>query len=187
MDAPLHLDAAHAAVLTLIRRPMAPLEELAAQAGLYGTVQTDLGDAFAAWTGRGLAALRLGEDAGDGVRLLRRDWPAATLIEDAEAVRPAALAAIQGQGKAHVRGSAFQLRVWLALMSLPPGALLSYGQVAAALGLPHGSRAVGRALGENPVAVLIPCHRVIQATGAFSGYRWGLARKAILVGREMAE
>ncbi len=149
------------------------------------TVDTAFGPAFGAWTGRGLAALRLAADAAAGPELLRRDWPEAEIVEDTTTVAPIISAALEGRGVAHVRGTRFQVRVWQAIISLPAGTLLSYGQVAEALQLPGGSRAVGRALGQNPVAVLIPCHRVIQATGAFNGYRWGVGRKAMLIGREL--
>jgi AraC family transcriptional regulator of adaptative response/methylated-DNA-[protein]-cysteine methyltransferase len=77
----------------------------------------------------------------------------------------------------HVEGTNFQIAVWRALLSIPPGRLASYSQIAGALGCPRASRAVGNAVGANPVALLIPCHRVIQQSGALGGYRWGASRK----------
>ena len=83
--------------------------------------------------------------------------------------------------RAFAQGTPFQLRVWRALLSVPPGALVSYGQLAAALGQPTAARAVGTALGQNPLACLVPCHRVIRATGVMGDYRWGQVRKHALV------
>src|SRR5690606_14591818 len=80
----------------------------------------------------------------------------------------------------HVRGTNFQLAIWRALLRIPEGKAVSYGQLAAACGKPGAARAVGSAVGANPVAVLIPCHRVIQQSGALGGYRWGPERKLAL-------
>lgn len=88
--------------------------------------------------------------------------------------------------RAWVRGSAFQLRVWRALLAIPPGALSTYGRLAEGIGRPGAARAVGTAVGANPVAYLIPCHRVIRETGAISGYRWGVGRKRALLAWEGA-
>lgn len=79
--------------------------------------------------------------------------------------------------KAYVKGSAFQVRVWQALLQIPEGYFASYGQVAGFIGNPGASRAVGTAIGHNPIAFLIPCHRVIRETGALGEYRWGAERK----------
>lgn len=85
-----------------------------------------------------------------------------------------------------LRGSAFQLKVWEALLRIPEGRLASYDQIAEAIGQPTASRAVGTAIGSNPVGYLIPCHRVIRKTGLFGGYRWGAARKQAMLGWEAA-
>ncbi|GAB4022671.1 methylated-DNA--[protein]-cysteine S-methyltransferase [Spirosoma koreense] len=85
-----------------------------------------------------------------------------------------------------VRGSAFQLKVWEALLKIPEGQLASYDQIAEAIGQPAASRAVGTAIGSNPVGYLIPCHRVIRKTGLFGGYRWGINRKQAMLGWEAA-
>jgi AraC family transcriptional regulator of adaptative response/methylated-DNA-[protein]-cysteine methyltransferase len=85
-----------------------------------------------------------------------------------------------------VRGSAFQLKVWEALLKIPEGRLASYDQIAEAIGQPTASRAVGTAIGSNPVGYLIPCHRVIKKTGLFGGYRWGTDRKQAMLGWEAA-
>lgn len=86
----------------------------------------------------------------------------------------------------HLKGSKFQLKVWQALLKIPTGKLVSYGNLANEIGLPKASRSVGTAIGSNPIAFLIPCHRVIQASGNFGNYMWGPDRKACLIGWEAA-
>jgi AraC family transcriptional regulator of adaptative response/methylated-DNA-[protein]-cysteine methyltransferase len=83
-----------------------------------------------------------------------------------------------------VRGTSFQLRVWRALLRVPPGTFVSYGQLANAAGNPRAARATGAAVACNPVAFLIPCHRVIRADGTLGGYRWGVARKRAILAWE---
>jgi AraC family transcriptional regulator of adaptative response/methylated-DNA-[protein]-cysteine methyltransferase len=85
-----------------------------------------------------------------------------------------------------VRGTAFQQRVWKKLTEIPYGSTRTYAQIAAALGTPKSTRAVGRACGDNPIAVAIPCHRVVASSGALTGYRWGVERKAKLLKSERA-
>ena len=120
---------------------------------------------------------------------IRESWPAARISWDnAAAEKTAALlfsARDEEPGrspwKAVVRGSAFQVRVWQALINVPAGTLVSYGRLARAIGQPNASRAVGGAVAGNPVAFLIPCHRVIRETGVIGNYRWGeIRKKAIL-------
>lgn len=89
--------------------------------------------------------------------------------------------------KLHLKGSNFQLKVWEALLKIPTGALATYGQVAKSIGNPKSSRAVGTAIGSNPVAFLIPCHRVIRSSGIHGGYMWGPTRKAAIIGWEAAK
>jgi AraC family transcriptional regulator of adaptative response/methylated-DNA-[protein]-cysteine methyltransferase len=88
--------------------------------------------------------------------------------------------------KLHLKGTDFQLKVWEALLKVPLGGLTTYGKVAAKLNTPKASRAVGSAVGDNPVAFLIPCHRVIQSTGSIGQYHWGSNRKAAMIGWESA-
>jgi AraC family transcriptional regulator of adaptative response/methylated-DNA-[protein]-cysteine methyltransferase len=85
-----------------------------------------------------------------------------------------------------VTGTNFQIKIWEALLRIPEGCVASYRQIAQAAGAPHANRAAANALAANPIAYLIPCHRVIRATGAFGGYRWGIVRKRALLAREMA-
>lgn len=122
---------------------------------------------------------------------LRADWPAATLARDdaaAAALAGRLFSAWRGPEPVHlfVKGSQFQLRVWEALLRIPEGGLATYGTLAASLGQPGASRAVGGAVGANPVALLIPCHRVIRSNGEAGGYRWGEARKRVLLAAELA-
>jgi AraC family transcriptional regulator of adaptative response/methylated-DNA-[protein]-cysteine methyltransferase len=87
----------------------------------------------------------------------------------------------------HVKGTNFQLKVWEALLRIPAGAVASYAQIAASLDQPDAARAVGGAVAANPIAYLIPCHRVIRSSGAFGDYRWGVLRKRVLLARELAQ
>ncbi|MEM9859555.1 MAG: bifunctional helix-turn-helix domain-containing protein/methylated-DNA--[protein]-cysteine S-methyltransferase [Bacteroidota bacterium] len=89
--------------------------------------------------------------------------------------------------KLHIRGTEFQLKVWEAILKIPSGNLTTYGKIADELHKPKASRAVGTATGDNPIAFLIPCHRVIQASGALGGYMWGTSRKRALIGWEAAQ
>ena len=84
----------------------------------------------------------------------------------------------------HLRGTNFQLKVWQALLTIPTGNLVSYGDIASLIGAPKAQRAVGSAVGKNPIAYLIPCHRVIQSLGVFGNYRWGPTRKQAIMGWE---
>lgn len=156
------------------------------------TVPTELGQVYAAWTGQGFCALEFVDtpQALDAAQQrLQQLWPRARMECEVDAVARMTLAVLSGDLRpvAHVRASHFQLRVWQALMQLPAGRLVSYGQIAQALGLPQAARAVGRAVGSNPVALVIPCHRVIRESGALSGYRWDVHRKALLIARELQE
>lgn len=150
----------------------------------YGIHETPLGRMFVAVTRRGVCRMAFLDDH-DGGMLddLRKDWPRAELARNDQAsahVIEVVFSEAGGQGGAlslHVEGTNFQIAVWRALLSIPPGRLASYSQIARALGYPKASRAVGNAVGANPVALLIPCHRVIRQSGALGGYRWGTARK----------
>jgi len=115
-------------------------------------------------------------------------WPRARFRWSDAAAREMAAGIFQtGAGtpwKAFVRATPFQLRVWRALLRIPPGAVVSYGHLARAIGSPQASRAVGSAVGANPLAYLIPCHRVIRETGIIGQYRWGQDRKQALLAYE---
>ena len=150
---------------------------------------TLLGPAVVATTARGVCALSFLERGADPTRSLHDRFPRATLVEQSNAGAEA-LAALRRASEArgplalHVRGTTFQVRVWRALLALPAGATTSYGVLAERLGHPRGARAVAGAVAANPIAVLIPCHRVLRRHGALGGYRWGLGRKRALLALE---
>lgn len=160
----------------------------------WGTGETPFGRCLLGESERGLCLLSFCQDGEPDPAEVCATWPRARWRrDDARAgERLGAIFAPPGRTsgpapmRAWVRGSAFQVRVWRALLAIPPGALSTYGRLAAAVGRPGAARAVGTAVGANPVAVLIPCHRVIRETGAVSGYRWGVGRKRALLAWEGA-
>lgn len=159
----------------------------------YAVVDSPLGRLLVAATERGVCAVRFGDDAAL-LESLRAEYPRATLIEDAEAVAPrvrAILDTLTGQPTApnlplDLRATAFQRRVWDALQQIPRGQTRSYSDIARQIGAPTAVRAVARACASNPVALLIPCHRVVPASGGLGGYRWGAERKQALLDQESA-
>jgi len=154
----------------------------------YGWAATPFGRALVLLTERGLAGLTF--SSGDDDRLMdeaRARWPLSTFAPDPDSARDAAATVFQGTGPdrpLHLKGTNFQIQVWKALLTLPPNAATTYGAVAAATGTPRASRAVGSAAAANPIAFVIPCHRVLRATGLFGGYRWGAVRQAAITGWE---
>jgi AraC family transcriptional regulator of adaptative response/methylated-DNA-[protein]-cysteine methyltransferase len=191
------LDAAHAVGLsgggrlhdlTVTLDAMTPGEIRAGGAGVtiqYGIANTPFGSAFIAQTARGLCRLAFVEPGDDTTELkaLRTAWPRAEFLRDD--ARSAELAAtIWGHRTATlplaVRGTNFQVQVWRALLELEPGTTVSYSALARMLGRPESARAVGNAVGANPIAWVIPCHRVLRAGGQLGGYRWGTARKQMI-------
>jgi AraC family transcriptional regulator of adaptative response/methylated-DNA-[protein]-cysteine methyltransferase len=141
-------------------------------------------------TGRGICALRLGDRVRPLVDELEREFAGARLEPGDDAMRERLIALVDagGQGLSalpyDVQATAFQRRVWEALRRIPRGQTRSYGEIARALGQPKAARAVARACATNPVALVIPCHRVVGERGALSGYRWGVERKRALLERE---
>jgi AraC family transcriptional regulator of adaptative response/methylated-DNA-[protein]-cysteine methyltransferase len=165
----------------------------------YGVHASPFGPCIIATTPQGVCELAFAEpdDVPETLATLRARWPEAEWTEDPEAtapVRDALFAPLDAPPDAPSRapfmlllkGTNFQVRVWEALLRIPPGQTTTYGAIARALGEPGASRAVGNAVGQNPVAALIPCHRVIRQTGALGGYRWGVARKRALLAWEAA-
>lgn len=134
-----------------------------------------------------------GEDPAAALAELQGRWPRARFQEDPAALQPFCAALedrLLGQpGRSlalALKGTAFQLQVWEALLKIPEGRVLAYGDLARSLGAPGASRAVGTAIAQNPIALLIPCHRVIQATGALGAYHWGADRKRAILALERA-
>ena len=119
---------------------------------------------------------------------MRDEWPEATLVADPAAAREAldALARPRAPMRLWLKGTNFQIKVWEALLRVPEGGLVSYARLARAAGMPTAVRAVASAVAANPVAWLVPCHRVIRSSGVLGQYRWGPERKAALIGWEAA-
>jgi AraC family transcriptional regulator of adaptative response/methylated-DNA-[protein]-cysteine methyltransferase len=124
---------------------------------------------------------------------MRGRWPRARFVEDQAAIARLGEAVFATRGgdvdglKLVLYGSPFQIKVWEALLRIPQGALVSYDGIAASIGAKGASRAVGTAVGDNPISFLIPCHRVIRKSGAISHYHWGRPRKMAMIGWEAAQ
>lgn len=159
----------------------------------HGVAATPFGPALIGESGRGVCHLEFLDAAvpdDQGAARLRALWPEADLCADPAAIevlsaRIFTLAAGARQPlRLLLRGTNFQVKVWEALLAVPEGRLTTYGDLAAALGQPGAARAVGRAVGSNVLALLIPCHRVIREGGELGGYRWGLERKQAILAWE---
>lgn len=166
----------------------------------FGVHESPFGPSLFARTDRGLCHLSFlpTETPGEAVenlRELQEEWPEARLIEDPEKTygfaraifppnegtpEPSSLSVV-------LKGTNFQIKVWSALLRIPPGTVTTYGRLARALGQPKAARAVGSAVGRNPISYLIPCHRVIRELGTISGYRWEPIRKRAMLGWEAAK
>jgi AraC family transcriptional regulator of adaptative response/methylated-DNA-[protein]-cysteine methyltransferase len=151
-----------------------------------------LGSVLVATTGRGLCAILLGDSRQTVTRELRERFPRARRVLDPELLAratPQVIELIEGRRAAldlplDPAGTAFQQRVWRALRKIPAGATASYADIARRIEAPTSCRAVAQACGANPLALAIPCHRVVRSDGALSGYRWGVARKRAILERE---
>ncbi len=161
----------------------------------YGTGDTPFGRCLLGITQRGICHLAFLDEAGEAPALshLRKLWPRARLARNDQRAASHLSRAFQldrsKAGKpidAWVRGTEFQINVWRALLTLPHGCLTSYGEIARHIGQPSAARAVGAAVGSNPIAYLIPCHRVIRQSGVIGDYRWGHGRKRTLIAWERA-
>ena len=181
------------------RLGMTPMEYRAAGRGVsitYGTAETPLGRMMVGATDRGLCFVQFGESAKKLLEELRAEYPEARLTPMAEPAPPGFrewMAALNRYLRGeepdarlplHIRGTAFQMKVWKYLQSIPSGKVESYSEVAAGIGKPGAARAVARACASNTVALAIPCHRVIRGTGELGGYRWGLERKRTIIDLE---
>ncbi len=160
----------------------------------YGAHPSPFGQCLILRTARGVCGLAFSapERGAEALAELARGFEAAAFIEDAGAtagiartIFDAAAGAAGGGGvRLHLRGTPFQIKVWRALLAIPPGCVASYGDLARRIGTPRASRAAGTAVGSNPVAWVIPCHRVIRASGVLGGYRWGRGRKLAMLSVE---
>ena len=160
----------------------------------YAAQTTAFGNTFIAVTARGVCMLEFLEsyDFNEQLLTLQYKWPHATLRENNSAIAPVVAAIFDVERKPerplslYVSGTNFQINVWKALLNIPPGQVTSYSRIATAIGHPDAARAVGTAVGSNPVGFLIPCHRVIQQGGQLGGYHWGITRKHALHAWESA-
>jgi len=162
----------------------------------YGFHQTPFGRAVIAMAKDGLTDLKFvdEEDESKAVHELEKKWPAADITENRGATGKIARRIFGGlersaEGspiKLWLRGTNFQIKVWQALLRIPEGTIVSYSDVARSIGRPEAVRAAANAVGSNPIAWLIPCHRVLRSSGAIGGYGGGIARKKIMLAREIA-
>ena len=159
----------------------------------YATAPCPVGVVLVAGTAQGVSAVSLGDSADSLIARLRAEFPRASVREDRHALRhalDAVLRHIEGRSTdvhelpLDIRATAFERRVWRALQRIPRGARATYADVAAMIGAPRSARAVARACAANPVAIVVPCHRVVPAAGGTGGYRWGANRKAALLAAE---
>jgi AraC family transcriptional regulator of adaptative response/methylated-DNA-[protein]-cysteine methyltransferase len=172
---------------------MSPGDYAKGGAGLtinWGCFESPFGPVIAMGTDRGICGMGFMAEQSDDEAYddLARRWPNATFIKDPDAIRlwvDAALS-LQGETKLHMIGAPFQLKVWEALLRIPSGHVTTYSEIANAIGSPRAVRAVGTAVGKNPVSWLIPCHRALRKSGALGGYHWGLPVKRALLAWESA-
>jgi AraC family transcriptional regulator, regulatory protein of adaptative response / methylated-DNA-[protein]-cysteine methyltransferase len=158
---------------------------------VYGFHPTPFGECLLALTGRGICFLAfVDRDRSSALKDLRQSWSNATLTEAPIRTAPVVERIFSpGSGESlqlHLRGTNFQIKVWEALLTLPPGHVTTYQALAEQVGSSSSARAVGNAIARNPVAYLIPCHRVLQKSGRFGNYRYGPTRKKAILGWEMA-
>jgi AraC family transcriptional regulator of adaptative response/methylated-DNA-[protein]-cysteine methyltransferase len=159
----------------------------------YSFGLSPFGEVLVASTEKGICSLAFINNKEEGLEALQKEFPAANFQEKVQNIHTKALAFFDETAerkeplKLHLKGSDFQLKVWEALLKIPGGDLQSYGHIAQHIGHPKASRAVGTAIGSNPVAYLIPCHRVIQSSGKMGGYRWHPNRKKAIIGWEIAK
>ena len=160
----------------------------------WGIAESPFGLCSIAWTSRGICHIGFAEsDAASAPLELMEDWRRAELKRNERAAGRHANSIFNGKStgaaslKAIVRSTPFQLKVWRALLRIPTGCVATYGRIARAIGEPNAVRAVGTACGANPIAFLIPCHRVIRETGIVRGYHWGTARKQAMLAWEARE
>ena len=147
------------------------------------------GDMIIAATDRGICGIGFCDELGRDWAFddMRSRWPEASFIQDPEKIRPHAKQIIDGtQARLHLIGAPFQLKVWEALLQIPTGNVSTYSQIAESIGHPRAVRAVGTAVGRNPVSWLIPCHRALRKSGGLGGYHWGLPVKRALLAWESA-
>lgn len=158
----------------------------------YSFAESPFGSLLVASTSKGICYMAFANQEEEALQQLTSNFPKASYRQMTDLLQQNALYIFThdwsklNEIKLHLKGTPFQLKVWEALLKVPLGGLTTYGSIAAALDHPKASRAVGSAVGDNPVAFLIPCHRVIQSTGNIGQYHWGTTRKTAIIGWEAA-
>lgn len=153
----------------------------------YSFANSLFGELLVASTNKGLCYTTFFDDKKEVFTALEQRFPKANFIQKMDEFQQNALLIFTSDWskmdkiKLHVRGTDFQLKVWKALLEIPTGSLTTYGNIANTIQQPKAARAVGTAIGSNPIAFIIPCHRVIQSSGVIGGYRWGTSRKKALI------
>lgn len=159
----------------------------------YSYAESPFGNVMVASTQKGICHIAFADSEAEGLITLQKIFPNATYKPMVDMIQQNALYIFKhdwsklNEIKLHLKGTDFQIKVWETLLKIPVGRLSTYGNIASSLGQPSASRAVGSAVGDNPVAFLIPCHRVIQSSGAFGQYHWGSNRKTAMIGWEAAQ
>jgi len=159
----------------------------------YSFAESPFGNIIVASTSKGICHLAFADDEKKALGLLKVEFPNAKFKQVVDTIQQNALFIFTqdwknlSKIKLHLKGTAFQIKVWEALLKIPLGDVSTYSFIADQINNPKASRAVGSAVGENPVAFLIPCHRVIRSTGVFGQYHWGSTRKAAMIGWEAAK
>ncbi len=156
----------------------------------YGWFDSPFGESLVMGTDRGLCGIAFSDEVGREAAFadLAERWPAARYAENPDALRSWVEAAYgeAGETRLHMLGAPFQIKVWEALLRVPSGHVTTYSEIASSIGNPRAVRAVGTAVGRNPVSWLIPCHRALRKSGALGGYHWGLPRKRAMLAYEAA-
>jgi AraC family transcriptional regulator of adaptative response/methylated-DNA-[protein]-cysteine methyltransferase len=159
----------------------------------YSFAETPFGNIIVASTAKGICHLAFADDETDALQQLQLQFPKAQFRQVVDTIQQNALFIFTqdwkdlSKIKLHLKGTPFQIKVWEALLKIPMGDVSTYSGIANTINNPNASRAVGTAIGDNPVAFLIPCHRVIRSTGDFGQYHWGSIRKTAMIGWEAAK
>ena len=159
----------------------------------YSFAESPFGDILVASTSKGICHMAFADNDKEALKTLQNSFPSAHYKQMVDLIQQNALYIFTHDWKdldkirLHLKGTAFQIKVWEALLKIPMGQLSTYGNIADQLDSPGASQAVGSAVGSNPVAFLIPCHRVIQSTGVVGQYHWGSIRKSAMIGWEAAK
>ena len=159
----------------------------------YSFAESPFGNIIVASTAKGICHLAFADDEKEALQQLQSQFPKAEFRQVVDTIQQNTLFIFTqdwknlSKIKLHLKGTPFQIKVWEALLKIPMGDVSTYSSLASGIGNPNASRAVGTAIGDNPVAFLIPCHRVIRSTGEFGNYHWGSTRKTAMLGWEAAK